>query len=159
MRPHLAGFVLLALVCMGTPSFAAERTPPAKPASSSASTKIDLSGMAQLWTMASKAGIFAGIPEMVLERVFKAGVQLLSGNDTSLLAKNKVLSDNRTKVLSDIKPTVLSKNRLSLFSNIKVEINITVHENGNNSANGNASKNGSGNEASARGELQHPKGR
>jgi hypothetical protein len=152
MRSHLAGLILVAVVVgLGTSSFAAERTPPARPSSSQASTKIDLSGVAQLWTMASKAGIFAGIPDMILDRVFKAGVQLLSGNDTSLLAKNKLLSDNRTKLLSDIKPTVLSKNRLSLFSNIKVEINITVNDNGNHSANGN--------EASARGSLEHAKGR
>jgi hypothetical protein len=179
MRPPCAGSILLAAVVgLGTPLFAADHTPAIKPTPSPApAVKVDLSGVAQLWSLASKTGLFAGLPDLILDRLFKAGVQLLSGNETSLLSKNKaeilsgnrthLLSDNAPKILSDNKPTILSNNRMSIFSNIKVEIHITVTDSGhhNGSDNGNHSANESGNhnardnEFSARGQVENPKGR
>ena len=145
MRSHGLASAVLVVVSLGAPVFGNEKGGGATPSPAPATPKVDLSGVVQLWSLASKAGVFAGLPDLVMDRLFKAGVQLLSGNRTELLSRNA------PQLLSGNKPSVLSNNRLSLFSNIKVDIHITVTNTGNH--------NGNDNEVSAHGQVDHPKGR
>ncbi len=114
--------VLTAALLVGNRLFAADQT------SSATSRPSQRPYTPNPWKVSSPSATLEKLEDLGthLGRVLDIAVDLLSGNQTDLLSKNKtaLLSGNNPKVLSENTTPILSGNSFSLFSNIKVEIHI-----------------------------------